>query len=624
MRDTHAHVTPERWPQVVRIYELVLEQDPSERDTFLSRACGEDEALRREIESLLSQDDSSMVLDRPVWAIAAPLFEEGALQPGATLGPYRIEGPLGAGGMGQVFHATDTRLNRRVAIKVLARDVALDQGMRARFGREARAIAALTHPHICTLFDVGRHGDVDFLVMEYLEGETLAARLAKGPLPPDECVTHAMAIVSALDHAHRHGIVHRDLKPGNIVLTAAGAKLLDFGLARLPGTASDASAATVATRTELVPHDDGLMTRAGAILGTVRYMAPNRSDGREVDARTDIFAFGALLYEMVTGKRTFDGENAALIRVAILEGEPPSALALQSAPPAVGAIVRRCLARNPGERWQTAADVLRELTRVSESTRQSQARSPVVWAMTASVLAVTIAGLVGTLWKGEAQRSSAPASQIRSIAVLPLQDLSSDAPQEYLADAMTDQLVGDLATIRQLRVTSLTSVMRYRNSRKPAPEIARELQVDALIEGSVVRADDRVRIAVKLIDGVSGAVIWAQDFERDLRDVLTLQREVARTITSRVDIALTPQEQERLANAQPVDPETHRQVLLGRYHAASATEEGLRKAVQSLRDRDRLGQGKRDGSCRSGRSVDGTVRLLRAPAADHAEREARR
>ena len=363
------HVTPERWSQVVRIYELVLEQDPSARDTFLSRACGEDEALRREIESLLSQDDSSMVLDRPVWAIAAPLFEDGAaLQPGATLGPYRIEGPLGAGGMGQVFRATDTRLNRRVAIKVLARDVALDQGMRARFGREARAVAALTHPHICTLFDVGRHGDVDFLVMEYLEGETLAARLAKGPLPSDECVTHAMAIVSALDHAHRHGIVHRDLKPGNIVLTAAGAKLLDFGLAKLPHAASDA-ADTVATRPDLVPNDDGLTTRAGAVLGTVRYMAPEQIHGREVDARTDIFAFGAVLYEMVTGKRAFDGENAARIRASILEGEPPSPSALRSAPPAVGAIVRRCLARNPGERWQTAADVLRELTRVREFIR---------------------------------------------------------------------------------------------------------------------------------------------------------------------------------------------------------------------------------------------------------------
>ena len=574
------HVTPERWLQVVRLYELTLEQDPSARDTFLSRACAGDEALRREIESLLSQDDSSMVLDRPVWAIAAPLFEEGAtLQPGAALGPYRIESLLGAGGMGQVFRATDTRLNRRVAIKVLARDVALDQGMRARFGREARAVAALTHPHICTLFDVGRHNDVDFLVMEYLEGETLASRLTKGPLTPDDCVTHALEIASALAHAHRHGIVHRDLKPGNILLTASGAKLLDFGLAKLPHTASDPLAGTDATRADLVPNDDGHVTRAGAVLGTVRYMAPEQIHGREVDARTDLFAFGALLYEMVTGRRAFDGENAARIRMSILDGEPPQASALQSAPPGVGAIVRRCLARNPGERWQSAADVLRELTRVRESTRQSL-RRPAVWAMAASVLAVTIAGLVAWLLIGGSQRSSPPASHIRSIAVLPLQDLSGDKGQEYFADAMTDQLIGDLAKIRQLRVISLTSVMGYRNARKPAPVIARELQVDALIEGSVVRANDRVRIAVKLINGVSGAVIWAQDFERDLLNLLTLQREVARTITSRVDITLTPQEQARLANAQPVDPETHRQVLLGRYHAASATEEGLRKAVQ--------------------------------------------
>ena len=196
------------------------------------------------------------------------------------------------------------------------------------------------------------------------------------------------------------------------------------------------------------------------------------------------------------------------------------------------------------------------------------------------MLAVTIAGLVAMLMNGEPQPSALSARQIRSIAVLPLQDLSGDADQPYFADAMTDQLIGDLATIRELRVTSRTSVMGYRTGRKPAPVVARELQVDALIEGSVVRANEGVRIAVKLIDGVSGGVIWAQDFERDLRSVLTLQREVARTITSRVNITLTPQEEARLANAQPVEPETHRLVLLGRYHAASATEEGLRKAVQ--------------------------------------------
>ena len=570
-------VTPERWQQVVRIYELTLEKDPSERDAFLSGACADDAALRSEVESLLSQDGSSMMLDRSVWAIAAPLFEGGAsLQPGDALGPYRIESLLGAGGMGQVFSAVDTRLNRRVAVKVLGQEGALDQAMRARFGREARAVAALRHPHICTLFDVGRHNGVDFLVMEYLEGETLAVRLAKGPLSTDEVVGHAMAIASALDHAHRHGIVHRDLKPGNVLLTSGGPKLVDFGLAKFPHSPADDL-----TDTDITPAldraDEGQLTRVGAVLGTIRYMAPEQVTGLAVDARTDVFAFGALLYEMITGRRAFDGDTVAAIRRSILEGEPPSAVSMQASPPAIGAIVRRCLARDPRERWSSAAEVLREFARTRESTRLS--RRSILGVAAGALLALTIAGLLAGLWRDQSQQPAPPVNQIRSIAVLPLQDLSGDAGHEYFADAMTDQLIGDLAKIRQLRVTSRTSVMGYRNVRKPAPVVARELHVDALIEGSIVRANDVVRIAVKLIDGASGAVIWSQDFERDMRSVLTLQREVARTITSRVDITLTPQEQAQLGNAQPVDPEIHRLVLLGRYQAAGATEQGLRKAI---------------------------------------------
>ena len=227
------NLTPERWRQVARIYELAVDRDPATRDAFLTEACAGDETLRREVDSLLRQEGAQVVVDRPVWATAAPLFNDDPdLRPGATLGPYRIEGPLGAGGMGEVFHGTDTRLHRRVAIKVLPIGASLDEQMRARFAREARAVAALTHPHICTLYDVGRHNQVDYLVMEYLEGETLAARLGHGPLLLDQALTHANEIASALDHAHRHGIIHRDLKPANIMLTSSGAKLLDFGLAK--------------------------------------------------------------------------------------------------------------------------------------------------------------------------------------------------------------------------------------------------------------------------------------------------------------------------------------------------------------------------------------------------------
>ena len=226
-------MTPERWQQVARIYQLAADQEPAARDGCLSDACAGDEALRRDVESLLREDDASVVIYQSVWTLAGRLFNEGFERaPGSLLGAFRIEGALGAGGMGEVFSATDTRLNRRVAIKVLPSAVALDEQMRARFAREARAVAALTHPHICTLYDVGQHDHVDFLVMELLEGETLATRLAAGQLSLDQSLTCAIQIAGALDHAHCQGIVHRDLKPANIMLTASGAKLLDFGLAK--------------------------------------------------------------------------------------------------------------------------------------------------------------------------------------------------------------------------------------------------------------------------------------------------------------------------------------------------------------------------------------------------------
>ncbi|HKE87072.1 MAG TPA: serine/threonine-protein kinase, partial [Vicinamibacterales bacterium] len=336
-------MTPEHWQQIARIYQLAVDCDPAARDSFLSDACAGDEALRQEVESLLREEGAHAVLDRPVWATAASLFDTGPeLRPGTLLGPYRIEGPLGAGGMGEVFSGTDTRLSRRVAIKVLLSSTALDQQMRARFAREARAVAALTHPHICTLYDVGRHGEIDFLVMEYLEGKTLASRLRDRQLPLDEALTRAIEIASALDHAHRQGIVHRDLKPGNIMLTGTGAKLLDFGLAKFRSdlaTAADIDAPRAETTADTAGRpstdvDDAPVTGGGAVLGTLRYMAPEQIEGREVDARSDLFSFAAVLHEMLTGTRAFEGDHAARVRVAILEDEPPRVSSLQPLAPA--------------------------------------------------------------------------------------------------------------------------------------------------------------------------------------------------------------------------------------------------------------------------------------------------
>src|ERR1700680_1848982 len=288
-----------------------------------------------------------------------------ALAPGTRLGPYEIAAPLGAGGMGEVYRARDTRLERTVAIKILSSHLSDDATLRQRFEREAKAISSLNHPHICVLHDVGHQGDTDFLVMEYLEGETLAARLEKGPRPLDQVLRYAIEIADALDRAHRQGVVHRDLKPGNIMLTKSGAKLLDFGLAKATQpSAEDATLAAAALRTTPV-------TQQGTIVGTFQYMSPEQVEGAEVDARSDIFSFGVVLYEMLTGQRAFQGKSRLSVASAIVEKDPePIAKLLPLTPPALERTIRRCLAKDPEDRWQTARDLELELTWIAEGGSQ--------------------------------------------------------------------------------------------------------------------------------------------------------------------------------------------------------------------------------------------------------------
>ena len=277
------------------------------------------------------------------------------LQSGTTLGPYEILSPIGAGGMGEVYKARDTRLDRTVAIKVLPEHVASDPDLKQRFEREAKTISSLNHPHICTLHDIGSQDGIDFLVMEYLEGDTLAQRLEKGALPLDQALTVAIEIADALDKAHRQGITHRDLKPGNIMLTKAGAKLLDFGLAKLK-VGYDGPVGVSA------PTVSAGLTGEGAILGTLQYMAPEQLEGKEADHRTDIFAFGALVYEMVTGKKAFAGESQASLISAILKDDPPAPSTRQPMTPrSLDRVIRRCLSKDPDERWQSTGDLRHEL-----------------------------------------------------------------------------------------------------------------------------------------------------------------------------------------------------------------------------------------------------------------------
>ena len=381
----------DRWKEISSLFNAALEQPLDERTTFLENACPDADVRAHVVALLECHDPAERFMATPAAHVLSTVVSgDPASLVGHQLGSYRIDSVLGAGGMGQVYKATDTRLHRTVALKILPLAFRGDSQFQRRFEREAQAIAALRHPHICVLHDIGRDGDTQFLVMEYLEGETLAARLSRGPLPLDEVFRVGIEIADALVEMHAHGIIHRDLKPANIMLTKSGAQLLDFGLARLgqsiagvgPDGASDGSIpADTATAVTA-----GLTTRAG----TLAYMAPEQIRGGPVDHRADLFAFGAILYEMLTSARAFTGGNAAELAAAVLEHHPPAIAASIGVPAGLEAALRRCLHKDPGERWQDASALAAALRTLASAHHARAARR---W--TARRVAALAAVLIG-------------------------------------------------------------------------------------------------------------------------------------------------------------------------------------------------------------------------------------
>jgi len=404
--------TPERWQQVERLYHAALARDANQRAAFLHEACAGDGALRNEVESLLAQEKGATLLEAPALEVAAKMFGEHRGQSfiGRQIGAYRIISLLGAGGMGEVYLARDTRLDRTVAIKILPDHLADRAELRERFDREARAIASLNHPHICTLHDIGRQDGTEYLVMEYVEGETLAQRLLKSALPLDQVLRYAIEIADALDKAHRKGITHRDLKPANIMLTKSGTKLLDFGLAKLKQEAAPNNVPL-----SQLPTVDVSLTAQGSIVGTLQYMAPEQVEGREVDARTDIFAFGSVVYEMATGQKAFKGKSQASVMAAILKEEPPAMFSLEPlTPPALDRVVKICLAKEPDERWQVAGDLRRELKWIAEGGSQAAPPATVkttarninrglAWGAAAGLICGALLGVGAIMFAGRSQ-----------------------------------------------------------------------------------------------------------------------------------------------------------------------------------------------------------------------------
>ena len=391
-------MNPDRWREVSRIYGAVLTRPPDARAAALDKLCAHDGTLRREVESLLAEDSAVAALD----GVAAAGLWPAADLTGRMLGPYRLESVLGAGGMGQVYRAIDTRLNRTVAVKVLPSALADDAQFRARFEREAKSIAALNHPHICTLHDVGDEGGVAFLVMELVQGESLAARLERGSLAFEQALQTAVEIADALAAAHKHGIIHRDLKPGNVMLTKSGAKLLDFGLAK---TAQGSGLIAQGPQSMLptTPPAGAPLTAQGTILGTLQYMAPEQLEGKEADARTDIFAFGALAYELFTGQKAFEGKSQASLIGAIMHAEPPAMVTHQPVtPPALERLIRTCLAKDPDNRWQSAADLARELKATTSGPEKTAAvasrRTSTFGVAGAALAAVAVLAALAWMW----------------------------------------------------------------------------------------------------------------------------------------------------------------------------------------------------------------------------------
>jgi serine/threonine protein kinase/tetratricopeptide (TPR) repeat protein len=448
------------------------------------------------------------------------------LSAGAKLGPYEILSPLGAGGMGEVYRARDMRLGREVAVKVLPALSAGSADAMLRFEREAQAVAALSHPNVLSLHDFGNEGGVSYAVMELLEGETLRERLSASAVPPRRAVEYAQQMARGLAAAHDRGIVHRDLKPDNVFLTRDGiVKILDFGLARPADERASSGSGPQASLTE-----------SGTVVGTPGYMSPEQIRGKPVDQRSDLFALGVILYEMLTGVRAFQGENAVETMMAVLQNDPILS-AGRGVPPELSEIVLHSLEKSPEDRFQSARDLAFALQREPSSPKGS---------------ASATASGVG------------PALEA-SIAVLPFRNMSTGADAEYFSDGMTEEIINALAGIDALQVASRTSAFAFKGKDTDIRQIGRDLGVRTVLEGSVRQAGQRLRITAQLIDVSNGYHLWSERFDREMQDVFAVQDEIALAIAAALKVRLLPAQEESLVAPGTRDIEAYNRYLKGRY-----------------------------------------------------------
>jgi non-specific serine/threonine protein kinase len=473
---------------------------------------------------------------------------------GKSVSHYRILRQLGAGGMGVVYEAEDTRLRRNVALKFLSADLAHDAPMLERFEREARAASALNHPGICTVHAIEQHEGRSFIVMELVEGEPLSAQLSGRPLEIGRLLDLGVQIADALESAHGKGIVHRDLKPMNMMVTARGqVKILDFGLAKFERPDSP----TAATVSPTAPPRGGDVTAAGTVFGTLYYMSPEQARGLPTDARTDLFSLGAVLYQMATGDRPFEGDTQAVVFDAILNRDPrPLAEANPAMPASLAPIIEKALEKDRNLRYQTATELKTDLLRLRRKLEGSRGPAP-------------------------ASDSKPPTKRAeRSIAVLYFENLSGVKEDEYLRDGITEDILTDLSKITGLNVFPRTTVLTFRDQKATAADVCRQLSAHYALEGSLRRAGNRLRINAQLVDASTGFPVWSERYDREMSDIFEVQDEIAHKIAEALRIKLTPQEQAELAAKPTENLQAYDLYLRGRSYARRRTTRDMEFALQ--------------------------------------------
>jgi serine/threonine-protein kinase len=570
-------LTPTRWQQIEELYHAALERAPDERAAFLAEACAGDEELRREVESLLRSDaQAGSFIEEPALDVAARLESEEPARSltGQQLDHYQIFSLLGAGGMGEVYRARDTRLDREVAIKVLPAHLARDSEALARFQREARAVAALSHPNILAIHDFGTDQGISYAVTELLEGETLRECLRRSPLPWRKAVEIGIGVADGLSAAHAKGIIHRDLKPENIFLTTDGqVKILDFGLARVKPVVPGREISLASTRP--------LLTKPGVVMGTIGYMSPEQVRGEETDAPSDIFLLGCVLHEMVTGQRAFARTTAVEELAAILKEDPPEmADSAKRVPPELEYIVSHCLEKKTQDRFQSAQDLAFALRTISIGTG-GKGLFPKPVPLFSRGIALLAGGLLLLLF-GVALYLITGSGQSLSLVILPFDNDSSDPDTEYLSDGIAESVINRLSQLPQLRVIPRTTAFSYKRRAIDPKKIGSELGVRAVLTGRAGVRGDILTIQAELVDVATGSQIWGERYNRKFSDIFAVQEGIAREISEKLSLRLTGEQQQRLSKRDTQNPEAYQLYLKGHYHWQSRNPEGILKGIDYL------------------------------------------